>query len=329
MEKTSNRPLKIFLCHTSGDKPVVRALYKWLRDEKIDVWLDEENLLPGQDWRTEIPKAVQNSDAIILCISNKSITKEGYIQKEIKFALDFADEKPDGTIFIIPCRLDECNVPARLSRWQYVDLFFDNGFFTKGYEKLLKALYERSQQLGVESPKSFSVTSKSNRSIVSKKRLENDYIRVLDLIKKANGKITLEQIIGTPPEIYIFSFKCLIVSSLNDNEPIWGDKVTIKITLPEEYPIRSAIYEVLSPLFHPQVGNSTLCAGWSNSYVGLDELVMGLYQIVAFLNYNITSPMDVRAAQWYMKHLDIIKELQSTNSQNISWLKKENILSQE
>ena len=159
-------------------------------------------------------------------------------------------------------------------------------------------------------------------------RLENDYINVLDLIKKTNGKITLEQMSGTPPEIYIFSFKCRVILSLRDNEPVWGDKVTVKITLPEAYPIHSAIYEVLSPLYHPQVGNSTLCAGWSNSQVGLGELVMGLYQIVAFLNYSITSPMDTRAAQWYGQHLDIIKELQSTNSQDIAWLEKEHILLQ-
>jgi hypothetical protein len=117
------RPLKVFLCHASGDKPAVRQLYKRLVVEGIDAWLDQEKLLPGQDWRLEIPKAVREADVVVICLSNRSITKEGYIQKEIKFALDIAEEKPEGTIFVIPARLEDCPVPERLNRWQWVDLF--------------------------------------------------------------------------------------------------------------------------------------------------------------------------------------------------------------
>ena len=121
-------PLKVFLCHASGDKPPVRDLYKRLVAEGVDAWLDKEKLLPGQDWRVEIPRAVQEADVVIVFLSKKSISKEGYVQKEIKFALDIAEEKPEGTIFLIPARLEECLVPERLSRWQWVDLFEDNGF---------------------------------------------------------------------------------------------------------------------------------------------------------------------------------------------------------
>lgn len=148
------RPLKVFLCHSSGDKPAIRALYKKLVDEGIDTWLDEEKVLPGQDWEAEILKAVRNSDAIIVCLSNKSITKEGYVQKEINYALTVAEEKPEGTIFIIPSRLEECSVPKRLSKRQYVDLLYENGEFnTKGYQMLIKALYNRAKQIDAALPK--------------------------------------------------------------------------------------------------------------------------------------------------------------------------------
>ena len=137
------RALKVFLCHASGDKPQVRTLYKRLLTEGVDAWLDQEKLLPGQDWRVEIPRAVQEADVVVVCLSTKSITKEGYIQKEIKFALDSADEKPDGTIFLIPARLEDCIVPEKLSRWQWVDLFEDNG-----YIKLLSSLKLRADKVG-------------------------------------------------------------------------------------------------------------------------------------------------------------------------------------
>jgi guanylate kinase len=153
MTDTTERPLKVFLCHSSGDKPAIRVLCKELINRGVDVWLDEEKILPGQDWQREIPAAVRSSDAIIVCLSKNSITKEGYVQKEINFALNVAEEKPEGTIFIIPSRLEECDVPSRLSKWQYVDLFFKNGMFSsKGYEMLIKALRTRSIQIGASTP---------------------------------------------------------------------------------------------------------------------------------------------------------------------------------
>lgn len=136
--------LTVFLCHGKEDKEKVRALYSDLREDGADPWFDERNILPGQDWDSEIRKAVRSCNAIIVCLSATSVGKEGYVQKEIKFALDVADEKPDGTIFIIPVKLEECEVPARLSKWQYVNCS-DGGW----YEKLLRALRIRAEGLSI------------------------------------------------------------------------------------------------------------------------------------------------------------------------------------
>jgi hypothetical protein len=75
----------------------VRDLYQHLQSEGfIKPWLDEEELLPGQDWQLEIPKAVRASDVVLVCLSPQSTTRAGYVQKEITFALDIADEQPEG-----------------------------------------------------------------------------------------------------------------------------------------------------------------------------------------------------------------------------------------
>ena len=96
---TTNRPLRVFLCHSSNDKPAVRELYQKLRAEPwIQPWLDEENLLPGQDFDFEIYKATRDADAIIICLSKVSVAKEGYVNKEIRHALDIAQEKVQGAI---------------------------------------------------------------------------------------------------------------------------------------------------------------------------------------------------------------------------------------
>ena len=143
MATADKRPLKVFLCHASGDKANVRDLYKRLTVDGVDAWLDQEKLLPGQDWRMEIPRAVREADVVVICLSKNSITKEGYVQKEIKFALDIAEEKPEGTIFLIPARLEDCDVPERLSRWQWVDLYEGDGLV-----KLLRSLKLRADAVG-------------------------------------------------------------------------------------------------------------------------------------------------------------------------------------
>jgi len=141
-----NRPLQVFLCHSSNDKPAVRELYQKLRAEAwIEPWLDEEELYPGQDWNMEIEKAVEAADAIIVCLSKGSITKEGYVQRELRIVLDFADYKPEGTLYIMPVRLEECEPPRRLRPWQYADYF--EGQRDRAFQRLLVSLKRRADEL--------------------------------------------------------------------------------------------------------------------------------------------------------------------------------------
>ena len=144
------RKLRVFLCHASQDKPVVRELYqKLLAEGWIDPWLDKEKLLPGQDWELEIEKSVEKADVVIVCLSKSSVEKEGYYQKEIKKVLDVADEKPESTIFIVPLRLDNCQPSRRLLKWQYED-YFPATNRNEAYARLLQSLTSRAKSLGIE-----------------------------------------------------------------------------------------------------------------------------------------------------------------------------------
>lgn len=145
----TDRKLRVFLCHASQDKPVVRELYQRLLAEGwIEPWLDEEKLLPGQDWDMEIEKAVEAADAVIVCLSSNSVTKEGYVQRELRFVLDIADYKPEETVFVIPVRLDDCPAPRRLRRMHYVD-YFPNERQEKAYNRLRDSLEFRAKALKV------------------------------------------------------------------------------------------------------------------------------------------------------------------------------------
>lgn len=141
--------LRVFLCHSSNDKLIVRDLYRRLDAEGwIDAWLDEVKLYPGQDWNFEIEKAVEAADVILVCLTNNSVNKEGYIQRELRIVLDLADYKPEGTLFIIPVRLEECEPPRRLRTWHYAD-YFPEEERNRSYKRLLDSLRMRAKRLGI------------------------------------------------------------------------------------------------------------------------------------------------------------------------------------
>lgn len=66
--------------------------------------------------------------------------------------LDVALEQPDETIFIIPLRLDDCEVPERLNKWQWLNLFPNKA---KSNATLLKSLSVRASQLSIKNTSSY------------------------------------------------------------------------------------------------------------------------------------------------------------------------------
>jgi hypothetical protein len=78
-------------------------------------WLDEEDLIPGEKWQEAIKRALADSRAVIVCLSPASVSKTGFVQKEIAVALDRAEEMPEGRIYVVPVKLVECELPPRLA----------------------------------------------------------------------------------------------------------------------------------------------------------------------------------------------------------------------
>ncbi len=193
----TKRKLKVFLCHASEDKPVVREIYQLLRIEGwIDPWLDEKKLLPGQDWDLEIEKAVEETDLVIVFLSSNSVNKDGYVQKEIKKVLDVSDEKPDGAIFLIPLRLgDDVNPPRRLVKWQYVD-YFPKDIQEDSYRRILRSLALQADKLNVLIEGSLSDIQFSASGNRLKLLIVDDHRVVVDGLKLALKRIAHFQIVG-------------------------------------------------------------------------------------------------------------------------------------
>ncbi len=134
---------RIFLAHAHEDKAQVRRLYHDLKARGLDPWLDEDDLLPGQIWRDEIPDMIRDADIFLASLSSRSLSKRGYVQNELRTALDAFGERPPGTIYLIPVRLDDCQIPdlqipdrgLSLRDIHWLDLDRDDGF-----DRLIEAI---------------------------------------------------------------------------------------------------------------------------------------------------------------------------------------------
>lgn len=139
--------VRIFLAHASEDKPFVRDLYYKLKQYGYMPWLDEVDLLPGQVWRDEIPNAIKNSDIFIACLSQQSIAKRGYVQREFRLALNKFSECIPGDIYLIPLLLNDCEIPdLRLGEYgiSLRDIHWLKYYEADGFERLKRSIeYQR------------------------------------------------------------------------------------------------------------------------------------------------------------------------------------------
>jgi len=135
--KRSTHKANIFLIHAHSDRETVHKLYLRLVRDRLNVWLDAERLQPGQDWQSEIRNALLQCDVAIVCLSNGFDKQQGYRHEELKLALEKANFLPNDKVFIIPVRLEQCDMPESLRHLHRVDLFKPGG-----YKKLVGALRE-------------------------------------------------------------------------------------------------------------------------------------------------------------------------------------------
>jgi putative cell wall-binding protein len=111
----------VFLSYGSPDRQRVLPFYDFLISRGIEAWVDVKELRVGQNWDFEIKRALRRASIIIVFISNTSIDRRGYVQREIKAALDRASEKLIDDIYLIPVILDDdASVPEQLSHIQHV-----------------------------------------------------------------------------------------------------------------------------------------------------------------------------------------------------------------
>ena len=114
--------MNVFISYAREDAEQVRLIYLLLQLAGYRPWMDTEDLLPGRDWKMTIEQEIERADFVILCMSTNSIDKAGYVQAEMRQAIEAAKRMPRNQIFLLPVQLDKCETPWDLRDINYVPL---------------------------------------------------------------------------------------------------------------------------------------------------------------------------------------------------------------
>lgn len=136
----------VFISYASEDRQKALQIYNVLSQAGLTAWIDVNELKPGQNWEYEITKALGKSAIVVAVISRSSVDKRGYVQKELRFALDKIKEKLVDDIYIIPVLIDrEATIPTSISFIQYLS-WGDAG----SSQKLIDAIKHQFARINID-----------------------------------------------------------------------------------------------------------------------------------------------------------------------------------
>lgn len=145
----ANMAHDVFISYGKPDQETAIKLYHELREAGARPWIDQHDILPGRNWKTAVNKAIRECKYFLALLSSKTISTRGFVQKEIRIALDILDEFPSSEVFIIPVLTSPCN-PAdeRLAELHSVKLYES---YEKGIQQILK-VFSLKRETPLEAP---------------------------------------------------------------------------------------------------------------------------------------------------------------------------------
>ena len=111
--------------------------------------------------------------------------------------------------------------------------------------------------------------------------------------------ICIQAVDGTPPEKYQVSYNIRGIYSTPTGQILERNHHVAEIQLSLAYPRRAPQCKMLTPVFHPNFDEVSICIGdfWAASE-GLDDLIVRIGRMIAYQEYNVKSPLNGLAAKW-------------------------------
>lgn len=140
---------KVFLSHASEDKDrFVLDFARQLRENGVDVWLDQWEMKPGDSLVDKIfEEGLKEAHAVIIVLSTVSIEKP-WVREELNTSV--VNKISRGTK-LIPVIIDDCEVPESLRStvWQKVDSLED---YSQSLQRILSAIFDVSDKPAIGKP---------------------------------------------------------------------------------------------------------------------------------------------------------------------------------
>ena len=109
----------VFLSYAREDKEQVDDLYRQLKAARLNPWMDKppepfrsEGIPIGAQWEPYVREKLREASRVLAFLSNASVAKTGFVQKEYRIALGLVAERPASQGWLIPVLLDDCRPPA-------------------------------------------------------------------------------------------------------------------------------------------------------------------------------------------------------------------------
>ena len=195
--------MKVFISHSSSDKPFVRKLKNDLNLNGIDTWYDEDELLPGDSLMDKLNFALESSSHFMIVLSPISV-KSDWVKYELENALKFVEQETLEKI--IPILYRPCEIPTPLKNLLHADLskeivylrhgtleFLDDNYYIK-----LKILVRSVQQVKSQ------LQSTDKDEIIGKNSLKyKDTAELIELQYKIIGYKSISNFLANqiPPKI--------------------------------------------------------------------------------------------------------------------------------
>lgn len=212
---------KVFLSHASEDKErFVLDFARQLRENGVDVWLDQWEMKPGDSLVDKIfEEGLKEARAVIIVLSTRSVQKS-WVREELNASV--VNRISRGTK-LIPVVIDECDVPESLRStvWQKVDCLDD---YSQSLQRILSAIFDVSDKPAIGKPP--ARFSGAEPLISGLTRIDDLVLREIARLQitENNGLVMFDQLRAEP------ILSDVPQQELLDSLEILGQKYLIKIS---------------------------------------------------------------------------------------------------
>jgi ubiquitin-protein ligase len=138
------------------------------------------------------------------------------------------------------------------------------------------------------------------------RRLKLDYD---SLLKRFSGWPLIRMVgtAGMPPEVYRFQYQIRGLYVAPDGAILERNDHLLEVNLSLGYPRRAPQCRMLTPVFHPNFDDSSVCIGdfWAASEA-LDDLIIRIGRMISYQEYNTKSPLNGLAAKWAAQNTHLL-----------------------